>query len=208
MPSTHSQIMAFAWANMVLQVRTGMWCPPQTDRTEGIPAVDSVFSVAASVTWRLQMRAGRHPRHPGVSTLDALEFVVLTSCVAAVAWSRIYLGYHDGSQVCAGAAPEDLALLSTCWRGWNLIRSAGMIQVWQPASQPLSCGGGPRTEAGSVERCSVPSSTSLAQNTNTPSRPPRVASDQSAVARVFVLPIRDAAAIQWPCPSVGRTRRV
>lgn len=34
--------------------------------------------------------------------MDTLELVCLTALVAAVAWSRVYLGYHDLPQVCAG----------------------------------------------------------------------------------------------------------
>ena len=52
--------------------------------------------------------------------MDALEFLLLTACVAAVAWSRIYLGYHDGYQVCAGTAHERNALLHACSTGQAL----------------------------------------------------------------------------------------
>lgn len=86
MPSTHSQIMAFAWVTMLLQ-----------------------------------MRAGEHRRRPSKSQVDTLEFVCLTALVAAVAWSRVYLGYHDLSQVCAGLSAG--AATAVVWRfavtrGW------------------------------------------------------------------------------------------
>ena len=57
MPSTHSQIMSFAFTSMLLQMSAG-------------------------------------GRRAGGSLIHGTEIGLCTSLVAAVAWSRVYLGYH------------------------------------------------------------------------------------------------------------------
>ena len=79
----------------------------------------------------------------GISLLPLLEVVCLTSLAAAVAYSRVYLGYHSWAQVVAGASiGASVALVwfaTTCqlarWfpamQRWHLAHALRVKDTWQ-----------------------------------------------------------------------------
>lgn len=81
------------------------------------------------------------------SPLPLLEAVCLTSLAAAVAYSRVYLGYHSWAQVVAGAGiGASVALVwfaATCqlakWfpamQRWQLARALWVKDTWQTHDQ-------------------------------------------------------------------------
>ena len=82
-----------------------------------------------------------------ISLLPLLEAVCLTSLAAAVAYSRVYLGYHSWAQVVAGASiGASVALVwfaATCqlarWfpaiQRWQLARALRVKDTWQALDQ-------------------------------------------------------------------------
>lgn len=60
----------------------------------GWPSTHSQISAFALITMLLR-RKGAAPLSPGRTAAETAEIWVLTLLTASVAWSRVYLGYHD-----------------------------------------------------------------------------------------------------------------
>ena len=95
----------------------------------------------------LLMSVRRTLRSKSISLLPLLEAVCLTSLMAAVAYSRVYLGYHSWAQVVAGASiGAGVALVwfaATCqlarWfpsmQRWQLAHALRVKDTWQTHDQ-------------------------------------------------------------------------
>lgn len=59
----------------------------------GWPSTHSQISAFALITMLLRRKGA--PLSPGRSAAETAEIWVLTLLTASVAWSRVYLGYHD-----------------------------------------------------------------------------------------------------------------
>lgn len=68
----------------------------------GWPSTHSQISAFAFFTMLLR-RKGQAPFSPGRTAAEAAEIWILALLTASVAWSRVYLGYHDVQVTqCAG----------------------------------------------------------------------------------------------------------
>lgn len=142
MPSSHAQFVAF-WAVAMTLFLLVRHTPSWTDHGYGPKAGgarqngggDAAAAARAAETRRSRRRSSwgqdwvmveSYAHRPWSYAERAAASVVVLLAAAAVAWSRVYLGYHTVSQVLVGSAAG--AACAVAWYGATVVvRGSGLL---------------------------------------------------------------------------------
>jgi dolichyldiphosphatase len=108
MPSSHSAVMAFAATTCALLYLRRRWQAGSSTqgtnrKAAGETAANKKSRAGSSASWGASVALA----------VEVLELLAVMSLAAAVAYGRMYLGYHSAAQVAAG-----LLLGTTCALAW------------------------------------------------------------------------------------------
>ena len=101
----------------------------------GMPSAHTQCIVFGLALHGLLAARGFHGKSTGTKVLQLAEVAALAVAAALTAASRVYLGYHDAAQVCAGAAIGAVGATATFgvlhvlkpWYGWACRRWWGRL---------------------------------------------------------------------------------